>query len=298
MAYKAKAYGSDEMEGSFNKQYNIIYDYAHELLVRNPGSTIKVKVEQNDGEPIFKRFYACLKACKDNFLSCRPIIGLDGALLKGRHRGELLTAVARDANYQMLPLAYAILEVENKETWTWFMELLIEDLGGPEVCSSLTLISYQQKGLLPVVQDVVPRVAHKFCVRHLYSNFRKKFPKNNLKKLMWRASTTTHPQKWEKEMGSIKEVNQDAFRHLIVISPSWSAQRLFEVKHVSQSGDKFVVDIDQYSCSCRKWSINGIPCVHALAAMMFLNIDVEDYIPVLCIFYAIYRATADINLIP
>ncbi|XP_017426258.1 uncharacterized protein LOC108334835 [Vigna angularis] len=116
MAYRAKAYASDEVAGSFSKQYSRIYDYAHELLARNPGSTIKVKVESYDGKPIFKRFYACLKACKDSFVSCRPIIGLDGAFLKGRHHGELLTAMARDANNQMFPLAYAIVEVENKET--------------------------------------------------------------------------------------------------------------------------------------------------------------------------------------
>ncbi|XP_052724052.1 uncharacterized protein LOC128193901 [Vigna angularis] len=222
---RAKAYASDEVEGSFTMQYSRIYDYAYELLARNPWSTIKVKVEENDGYPIFLRFYACFKGCKDNFDSCRPIIGLDGAFLKGRHRGELLTAVARDANDQMMPLAYAIVEVENNETWTWFMELLIEDLGGPDLCSSLTLISDQQKGLLPAVQDLLSGVAHRFCV-------------------------------------------------------SWSVQKLFEVRHVSQSGDKFVVNIDEYSCSCKKWSISEIPCVHALAAMRFLNLDGEDYIPV------------------
>ncbi|XP_017416706.1 uncharacterized protein LOC108327523 [Vigna angularis] len=219
MAYKAKAYASDEVAGSFSKQYSRIYDYVHELLEGNPGSTIKVKVESYDGKSIFKRFYACLKACKDNFFSCRLIIGLDGAFSKGRHRGELLTVVARDAKDQMLPLAYAIVGVENKETWTWFMELLIEDLGGPEVCSSLTIILDQQKGLLQAVQDVVSGVAQRFCVRHLYANFKKKFPGKNLKKLMWRAAKATYPQKWENEMRCIKEVNQDVFRHLLVIPP-------------------------------------------------------------------------------
>lgn len=114
MAYKAKTYASDEVAGSFTKQYSRIFDYAHELLARNPGSTIKVKVEPDDGKTIFQRFYACLKACKDSFVSCRPIIGLDGAFSKGRHHGELLTVVVRDANDQMLQLVYVVVEVENK----------------------------------------------------------------------------------------------------------------------------------------------------------------------------------------
>ena len=57
----------------------------------------------------------------------------------------MLTAIGRDANDQMLPIAYAIVEVENKDSWSWFLELLIEDLGGPTVCTSYTFISDQQK---------------------------------------------------------------------------------------------------------------------------------------------------------
>jgi len=123
----------------------LMMNYAHELLARNSGSTVKVNVEENEGEPIFKRFYACLKACKDSFISCRPIIGLDGAFLKGKYGGELLTTIGRDANDQMLPIAYAVVEVENKDSWSWFLELLTEDLGGPVVCASYTFISDQQK---------------------------------------------------------------------------------------------------------------------------------------------------------
>ncbi|BAT96017.1 hypothetical protein VIGAN_08288300 [Vigna angularis var. angularis] len=71
-----------QIEGDFKEQYRRVYDYANELLRSNPGSTVKVHVEPNEDTPIFKRLYVCLKACKDNFVSCRPIIGLDGCFLK------------------------------------------------------------------------------------------------------------------------------------------------------------------------------------------------------------------------
>ncbi|XP_014493054.1 uncharacterized protein LOC106755418 [Vigna radiata var. radiata] len=100
MAYRAKAIALDHVNGSFKEQYKRIYDYANEVLCRNLGSIVKVKVEENEGRHIFKR----------------PIIGLGGAFLKGKYGGELLTAVGRDANDQMLPIAYAIVEVENKAT--------------------------------------------------------------------------------------------------------------------------------------------------------------------------------------
>ena len=87
----------------------------------NPGvklTALKHKIGRkwNEGNPIFKRLYICLKAYKDYFVSSRPIIGVDGCFLKGKYGGELLTAVGRDGNDQMLPLAYAVVEVENKET--------------------------------------------------------------------------------------------------------------------------------------------------------------------------------------
>ncbi|XP_017416415.1 uncharacterized protein LOC108327195 [Vigna angularis] len=194
MAFRARAMAKDNIEGSFKEQYRRIYDYGHELLRANPGSTVKIKVENSNEECIFNRIYVCLKACKDSFISCRPIIGLDGCFLKGKYGGELLTAVGRDGNEQILPIAYAVVEVENKDSWTWFLELFIANLGGEAVCGACTFISDQQKGLLPAIQDLLPGVDQRFCVRHLYSNFRKKFPGKDLKRLMWRATTTTYPQ--------------------------------------------------------------------------------------------------------
>jgi len=116
MAYSARAIATESVEGSFKDQYKRLYDYAHELLKTNSGSTVKLKVKENEGEPIFERFYTCFKACKDNFMSCRPIIGLDGCFSKGKYRGELLTPISGDENDQILPIAYAVVEVENKDS--------------------------------------------------------------------------------------------------------------------------------------------------------------------------------------
>jgi len=91
MAYK-------NVEGSFREQYKIFYDYAQEILRSNLGSTVKVNVNDNEGQKMFKRLYVCLKASKDNFVSCRPSIGLDGCFLKGKYGRELLLVVARDGN--------------------------------------------------------------------------------------------------------------------------------------------------------------------------------------------------------
>ena len=58
---------------------------------------------------------------------------------------KLLAAIGRDPNEQMLPIAIAVVEAETKDSWTWFLSNLIEDLGGTNRCRSYTFISDQQK---------------------------------------------------------------------------------------------------------------------------------------------------------
>jgi len=52
-ARKARAMAANIVDGSFKEQYKRIYDYAHELLKCNLGSTIKIKVENDNDEAIF-----------------------------------------------------------------------------------------------------------------------------------------------------------------------------------------------------------------------------------------------------
>ncbi|WVZ19758.1 hypothetical protein V8G54_007080 [Vigna mungo] len=136
MDFKARNIAKDNVEGSFKEQFRRIYDYGHDILRTNPGSTMKIK------------------ACKDGFIFSRPIIGLDGCFLKGKYGGELLTVVERDANEQILPITYVVVEVENKDSWTWFLEPLIEDLGGEVVCASCTFISDQRKSEMRNINEV------------------------------------------------------------------------------------------------------------------------------------------------
>jgi len=59
-------------------------------------------------------------------------------------------------------------------------------------------ITAVKQGLLPAIQELLPGAEQRFCMRHLYSNFRKRFGSQKLKNLMWKASTVTHLVAWEK----------------------------------------------------------------------------------------------------
>ncbi|KAH7839403.1 hypothetical protein Vadar_003713 [Vaccinium darrowii] len=92
--------------------------------------------------PTFKRLYICFDACKKGFAACRPVIGIDGCHLKGLYGGILLAAVGRDPNEEYFPLAFAVVEAENKDSWMWFISLLLDDVGSDR---TYTFTSDQQK---------------------------------------------------------------------------------------------------------------------------------------------------------
>ena len=68
---------------------------------------LQIEMEDKNAQPKFKRMYIRYNAQKVGFLGgCRPIIGLDGCHLKGRFGGQILYAVARDANDNIFPVAF------------------------------------------------------------------------------------------------------------------------------------------------------------------------------------------------
>ncbi|KAL0401815.1 UNVERIFIED_CONTAM: hypothetical protein Slati_4211400, partial [Sesamum latifolium] len=106
------------------------------------------------GKKKFYRIYICFKALKQGFLNrCRPLIGVVGCHLKVPHGGILLTAVSIDPNNQLFLLTYAVVGLESKQSWKWFLMNLKEDLC-IERDAVYTFVSDKQKELIPAFEIV------------------------------------------------------------------------------------------------------------------------------------------------
>lgn len=136
--YYARARALKMIFGDASEEYKKVWDYIASIIKYNPGSTAIVKVDRIESPPpLFQRLYVCLQACKEGFIvGCRPIIRVDGAHLKGPYPGILLTAVGKDGNNNIFPVARAVVETESTETWSWFLELLRNDISS--VADSVT----------------------------------------------------------------------------------------------------------------------------------------------------------------
>jgi hypothetical protein len=53
----------------------------------------------------------------------------------------------------------------------------------------------------------------------------------------------------------------------------------FQVIHLSNSGDKYAVNLQTMLCDCRKWNLTGLPCCHAIACMKHKHYNIDEYVP-------------------
>ena len=106
------------------------------------------------------------------FQFCRPVVLVDGTFLTGKYRGTLMMAAAVDPEDQIVPMAFALAEGENNESWSWFMRLLRVQVLGPS--RTICLISDRHLGFLNAVAEHIDGflpLVHRWCMRHFAVNF-------------------------------------------------------------------------------------------------------------------------------
>ena len=133
--YRTKRKATDLITGDEQLQYGKLRDYAEMIRLNDKRSRVilQIKMEDENAQPKFKRMYIKYNAQKVGFLGgCKPIIGLDGCHLKGRFKGQILFAIVRDTNDNIFPVAFAVVEQENKDSWVWSLQQFSDDIGNPE----------------------------------------------------------------------------------------------------------------------------------------------------------------------
>ncbi|KAJ9542226.1 hypothetical protein OSB04_028732 [Centaurea solstitialis] len=225
--FRARKMATKKVMGDYAHQYSSLREYILELQKSNPNTTVKLEMEIEPNPETstrqFKRVYVCLGALKHGFKAMgRDLLGLDGSFMKGPFPGQLLIAVGVDSNNGIYPVAYAIVEAETLNSWTWFLELLGDDLDlAPN--SNFTFISDRQKGILPAIAKVFPAVEHRFCIRHIHENMKLRWKGKAYKDLLWKCATATIVPQFQKEMEELRKFNADTYNWLKEISPHhWS----------------------------------------------------------------------------
>ncbi|GJW15163.1 chloroplast stem-loop binding protein of 41 kDa b, chloroplastic [Tanacetum coccineum] len=149
-------------------------------------------------------------ALKLGFRACkRDLLGLDGAFMKGPFPGQVLIAVRLNSNNGIYPLAYALVEVESKSSWCWFLQCLGDDIYlHPN--SNFTFINDRQMGIIPAIKTIYPSAEHKYCLLTQTVISKQGWCGQEYKDLLWRAASATNVRDFEKCMLELKTMNPKA----------------------------------------------------------------------------------------
>ncbi|WOL05719.1 hypothetical protein Cni_G14448 [Canna indica] len=211
---KEKVY--DILVGDSKSEYALMWAYADELRRSNKGSTVQMMVQRPipTDPSVFDRFYVCFEAVRIGFMKgCRPIICVDGCFLKTVAKGQLLTAIGRDWNDQMFPLAWAVVQVESHDTRSWFLKLLKEDLN-ITYGFGWTIISDQQKGLVPAIAELLPNAEHRMCARHIYANWGGSHKGPKIQKQFWIIAKSTTEADFRMNIQELQKMSPHAYEDL------------------------------------------------------------------------------------
>ena len=109
---------------------------------------------------------------------------------------------------------------------------------------------YDNQGLIPTMELLFPTIEHRFCVKHIYNNFKLNFKGLELKATLWRCAATTIVKEFEKRMQDMKELDEEAWEYLADIQPTqwtkshFTPRAIFDcyVNNLSESFNSMILE--------------------------------------------------------
>lgn len=212
-AWRSKEKAEEIVRGNANESYAQLVSYMYMLHHKNPGSNVCCKVGENG---CFLYVFVALNASMKGWPHCIPVVIVDGTFLKSAHRGTLLVAATQDAGGKIFPLAFAVVNSENDESWDWFFGMFRQAYG---LRGDMTIISDRHESIIKAVSKVYPEIPHGFCIFHLLSNIKSKFKKNSkkVKESFFSAANAYTVKKFEYHMRELDKVDNRLRNFLVEV---------------------------------------------------------------------------------
>ena len=108
---------------------------------------------------------------REAFKHCHLLVLVYGTFLIDKYRGVLMIAIGVDPDNQLVPLAFALAEGENNDSWCWFLKLVRQNV--LHSCHNICMISNRHHSLLTAMKEHVdgrPPLEHRWCMRHFAAN--------------------------------------------------------------------------------------------------------------------------------
>ncbi|CAA7040434.1 unnamed protein product [Microthlaspi erraticum] len=214
-AWRARELAMDNAMGSRAGSYALLPAYLSQLQRANPGSICVLEhVAEPGGGSRFKYTFIAYGASIAGYPFMRKVIVVDGTSLKGKFGGCLLSACAQDANFQIFPLAFAVVDSENDSSWEWYLRKLSAFIGDSV---DLVFISDRHASILSAISKVFPLANHGACTVHLWRNVKSHFKSKRLANLMSAAARAFTVSEFNKAFLHIQRLNPGCAAYLLDI---------------------------------------------------------------------------------
>ena len=199
-AWRCREKALEYTRGTPEFSYMKLPAYLYMLQQKNPGTITDLYVEDER----FKYCFVSLGACRKGFTFCRPVISIDGTFLKTKYGGIMLVAVAYDANNQLFPIAFGIVDSENNNSWTYFLQKLREAIG---VVENLLFVSDRHQSIDHAVEIVFPEAVHCACYHHIIMNVNSKFKTDAFHKQIWNVAYSWSKMDCDRQFEKLRQMN-------------------------------------------------------------------------------------------
>lgn len=172
-AWHAKEKAVAAARGSAEGSYKLLMAYIQKLKETNVGTVCNVLTTKAGTEKCkFKFLFLALGACIHAVQFMRKVVVIDATAIKGKFRGAMLTASCQDGNFQIMHVAFGVVDSENDVAWTWFFNQLVSIL--PD-SADLVFVSDRHNSIYSALRTVYPLAKHGACAVHLYRNVKSRF---------------------------------------------------------------------------------------------------------------------------
>ncbi|KAF5949503.1 hypothetical protein HYC85_011496 [Camellia sinensis] len=86
---------------------------------------------------------------------------------------------------------------------------------------------FRPEGLVPTLEELCPEGHYRFCVRHLYANFKKEFKGKELKSCVWKAAKAYTRVDWKKHMTKLHSIDSRAYDWMMRLNPTQWCRHVF-----------------------------------------------------------------------
>ncbi|XP_025685656.1 uncharacterized protein [Arachis hypogaea] len=191
--WHAKQKAIARIYGDWDDSYDQLRRYFNALQAFVPGTIVDLQMRPyyvgntlDRDSVMFHQVFWSFPSCVEAFKHCKPLVSVDGTHLYGKYAGTLLMGIAQDGNNNILPVAFAIVERENTDSWYFFLTNLRRHVATQP---GVLLISDRHAAIKAALErDGCGWEHNVYCVQHIASNFATSFKSKEAKRHLVNAA--------------------------------------------------------------------------------------------------------------